>query len=155
MYYSPNSRPFQFIGIPTWELNFGGTKMGSNWGAIGNALGNTFGGGKPQRNMIRTCWEHIGNKEEKPNGWCTDRIFFSISGAIPGSHFFCALSQSWSQFFCCNFIFSLPPTQFLFFFCFWNFSRPPTYFPPLCPSNLLAYIFKLKVDSSPSTYSHL
>jgi hypothetical protein len=54
-----------------------------------------------------------------------------------------------------NFIFSLPPTEFFFFFfCFWNFSRPPTYYPtPLSPSNLLAYVFKLKLDSSPSTYS--
>ncbi len=51
-----------------------------------------------------------------------------------------------------NFIFSPAPTQFLFF-CFWNFSRPLTYYPPLPPSDLLAYIFKLKVDSSPSTYS--
>jgi hypothetical protein len=35
----------------------------------------------------------------------------------------------------------------------WNFSHPPTYYPPLSPFDLFTYIFKLKVNSSPSTYS--
>jgi hypothetical protein len=29
----------------------------------------------------------------------------------------------------------------------------PTHYPALSPTDLLTYIFKLKVDSSPSTYS--
>jgi hypothetical protein len=41
-----------------------------------------------------------------------------------------------------------PPTQFLFLF----FVLKLFYYLPLSPSDLLAYIFKLKVDSSPSTY---
>jgi len=45
------------------------------------------------------------------------------------------------------------PRGFFFFFCFWNFSYPPTYYPPLSPINVLTYIFKLKINSSPSTYS--
>ncbi len=52
-------------------------------------------------------------------------------------------------FFCWNFIFSLPPTHFYFYFAFETFSAYP-------PSNLPTYspiLFKLKVDSSPSTYS--
>ncbi len=86
---------------------------------------------------------------------------------------FSALSQPWSEFFFgtlfspCplptfffplsliflgNFILSPIPTQFLFFF-FWNFSHRPTYYPPLSPTDLFTYIFKLKVDSSPSTSS--
>jgi hypothetical protein len=50
---------------------------------------------------------------------------------------------------------SRPPPGFFFFFCFWNFSRPLTYYPPPPPSptDLLTYIFKVKVDSCPSTYS--
>ncbi len=86
--------------------------------------------------------------------------FFSLPFLSP----FC---QPWSQFFfspnLCfsflgNFIFSPAPTYFLFVvfsfpFFFLNFSRPPTYYPPLSATNLLTYIFKLKVDSSPSTYS--
>jgi hypothetical protein len=36
---------------------------------------------------------------------------------------------------------------------FWNFSHPPTYYTPLSPTDLLTYIFRLKVGSSPSTYS--
>ncbi len=39
------------------------------------------------------------------------------------------------------------------FFCFWKNSHPPTYYPPLFPTNLFTYIFKLKIDSSPSSYS--
>jgi hypothetical protein len=78
-------------------------------------------------------------------GW-----FSFLSLCHPRSTFFlCPFSALISVFFC-NFIFSPPPpTQFLFFFGFWNFSCPPTHYPPLSPSNLLAYIFKLKVDSSP------
>ncbi len=45
------------------------------------------------------------------------------------------------------------PKPFFFFWSFWNFSHPPTYYPSLPPINLFTYIFKLKVDSSPSTYS--
>jgi hypothetical protein len=30
---------------------------------------------------------------------------------------------------------------------------PPTYYPPLSLTYLLTYIFNLKIDSSPSTYS--
>jgi hypothetical protein len=44
------------------------------------------------------------------------------------------------------------------FFFFWNFifsPPPPTYYSPLSPFNLLIYIFKFKVDSSPFTYSPL
>jgi len=44
-----------------------------------------------------------------------------------------------------------PPPSFFIFFLLKLF--PPTYYPPLSPTNLFAYIFKLKVDSSPSTYS--
>jgi hypothetical protein len=92
------------------------------------------------------------------DGWCTDRIPFSIP--VPSQvHFFCLpflspdLSFFWnfifslppsqfflfplsqrSVFFLGNFIFSPPPTQFLFFSCFWNFSRPPTYPTPPPPS---------------------
>jgi hypothetical protein len=47
-----------------------------------------------------------------------------------------------------------PVYFFLFFIYFWgNFSCPPTYCPPLSPSDLLTYIFKLKVNSFPSTFS--
>jgi hypothetical protein len=70
------------------------------------------------------------------DGWCTDRILFSIP--VPSQvHFFLfAVSQPWSQFF---FAFETFPTY------------PPT--TPIVPTDLLTYIFKLKVDSSPSTYS--
>ncbi len=44
----------------------------------------------------------------------------------------------------------------LVFFChFKNFLHPPTYYPPLSPTDLLTYILKLEVNSSPSTYSLL
>ncbi len=94
------------------------------------------------------------------DGWCTDRILFSIP--VPSQvHFFSLpfLSPDLiSVFFFLGTLFSpRPQPSFFFFCCFWNFSRPPTYYPPpprpLSPSDLLAYIFKLKVDSSPSTSS--
>jgi hypothetical protein len=52
---------------------------------------------------------------------------------------------------------SLPPTQFFFFFVFGETSPAPTppttYYPSLSPTELFTYIFKSRVDSSPSTYS--
>jgi hypothetical protein len=41
----------------------------------------------------------------------------------------------------------------LFFFFLLLKFFPPTYYPPLSPTNLLTYLFKFKIDSSPSTYS--
>jgi hypothetical protein len=70
----------------------------------------------------------------------------------PRLTFFFALSQPWSALisvFSCNFIFSRPRTQFFFFWVLKLF--PPTHLQPA--SDLLTYIFELKVDSSPSTYS--
>ncbi len=107
------------------------------------------------------------------DGWCTNRIIFSIH--VPSQvDFFCLPflnhDQPWSQFYLqlyffltpflvffplisiCFGFFPCPPTQFLLF-CFWNCSHPPTYYSPLSRTNLFTYIFKLKVDSSPSTYS--
>jgi hypothetical protein len=52
----------------------------------------------------------------------------------------------------CNFIFSPPLTRFLFFSLLLKLFSP-TYYPQLSPIDLLTYIFKLKEDSSPSTYS--
>ncbi len=89
------------------------------------------------------------------DGWCTDRILFSIP-VPPHVDFFClpflSPDQPWSALisvFICNFFFSPHCTGFLFFFFFWNFSHPPTYYPPLAPTHLLTYIFELRVDSSP------
>ncbi len=88
------------------------------------------------------------------DGWCTNRILYFLSMCHPKLTFFpCTFSTLIIVFFC-NFIFSLPPSQFFsfdfsffflefyfllaphlvsFFFCFWNFSHPPTYYPPLSP----------------------
>ncbi len=84
------------------------------------------------------------------DGWCTDRILFSIP--VPSQvHFFLfALSQPWSQFSFATLFSPRPPPGFYFFFAFETF---PTHYPPLSPIDLLTYIFKLKIDSSPSTYS--
>ncbi len=66
--------------------------------------------------------------------------------------FYCPFSALISVFFC-NFIFPRRPQILFLFLCFWKFSRPPRYYLPLSPSNLIANIFKLKVDSYPSTCS--
>ncbi len=105
------------------------------------------------------------------DGWCIDRIFFSILVPSQIDFFFCAFSTLILIYLFWQLYFSLPPTQFfslcfifggaLYFLptctqiiiIFWNFSLPPTHYPPLSPTNLLTYIFELKVDSSPSTYS--
>ncbi len=103
------------------------------------------------------------------DGWCANRILFSIP--IPSQvDFFCLpflspfSDQPWSLFsFATLFsppplprfffplisvffetLFSLHPPPDFYFFGFWNFSHPPTYSP---------IYLKLKVDSSPSTYS--
>ncbi len=97
--------------------------------------------------MLGTCWPERTSTHQCTNvdGWCTDRILFSIP--VPSQvDFFClpllSLDQPWSQFFLqlyllpapfpvCffpwspfffwNFIFSPPPTRFLFFFAFETF----------------------------------
>jgi len=49
-----------------WDLNFGQNYL---WHKIevllGMLIGITWELGEPLGNMMRTCWEHIGNKEEK------------------------------------------------------------------------------------------
>ncbi len=90
------------------------------------------------------------------DGWCTDRILFSIP--VPSQvDIFCLPFLSPDLSFFLIELYFLPAPHpvsfFLFLFCFWNFSHPPTYYPPLFPTDLLTYIFKLKVYSSPSTYS--
>jgi hypothetical protein len=67
--------------------------------------------------------------------------FFSLPFPSPDLSFFC------------NFIFYPPATQFFFFLAFETF--PTHLLPPTVPTDLLTYIFKLKVDSSPHTYSPL
>jgi len=90
------------------------------------------------------------------DGWCTDRIVFSIP--VPSQvHGFClpvlSPDQPWSQvLFATLFSHHLAPV-FFFFFCFLDFSHPLTHYPPLSLTDLLTYIFDLKVDSSPFTYS--
>jgi hypothetical protein len=85
------------------------------------------------------------------DGWCTDRTLFPC--AIPGWLFLFALSQPWSQFFFAT-LFSLrPPPGFIFYLFLLLKLFPPTYYPALSPTDLLTYIFKLNVDSSPSTCS--
>jgi hypothetical protein len=98
------------------------------------------------------CWLHLsadtsGGPEwtsthqcTNVDGWCTDRILFSIP--VP----------SQVDLFCLPFLIPDQPLSQFFFF-FWNFSHPLTYYPTFSPTNLLTYIFKLKIDSSPSTYS--
>jgi len=39
-----------------------GIKLKCHWKCL---KGTTWELGKSQKNMMRTCWEHIGNKEEK------------------------------------------------------------------------------------------
>jgi hypothetical protein len=85
--------------------------------------------------------------------WMDDALigFSFLSLCHPRFTFFCLPFLSPDLSFLLQLYF-LPAPHPVFFFL-WNFSRPPTYYPPLSPSNLLTYIFKLKVDSSPSTYS--
>jgi hypothetical protein len=90
--------------------------------------------------------------DDGTDGWCSDRILFSIP--VPSQvDFFCLAFLSLNLSFFCNFIFSRPPSQFCFsppsqvfffgnfifspaptqlllFFFFWNFSHPP-HCPPL------------------------
>ncbi len=65
--------------------------------------------------------------------------------------FLCSFSSLKSVFFFLQLYF-LPAPHPVFFFSRKLF--PPTYSPPpMSPTDLLTYIFKLKLDSSPSTYS--
>ncbi len=125
----------------------------------------------------RTHIRLAGHSEQAPTG-APRKILFSIPLPSQVDIFLFALSQPWSQFFFAtlfsprplpHFVFPLisiffwnsisPPalTQFLCFFLFFFFLLlkffPPTYYPPLSPTNLLTYLFKFKIDSSPSTYS--
>jgi hypothetical protein len=49
----------------TPELNFGQTIWDKLKVLLGTSSGATEELGEPQRNMMKTCWEHNGNKEEK------------------------------------------------------------------------------------------
>jgi hypothetical protein len=83
--------------------------------------------------------------------------FSFLSMCHPRLTFFVCPFQPWSAlisvFFFWELYFLLTPHPVSFFFCFWNFFHQPTYYPALSPTDLFTYIFKLKVDSSPSTYS--
>jgi len=94
--------------------------------------------------------------------------FFFHPCAILSWLFFFALSQlALISIFFCNFIFSPPLSQFFlelyffphphpilfYFITFETFPTHPPIAPTTIPSDLFTYIFKLKVDSSPFTYS--
>jgi hypothetical protein len=75
------------------------------------------------------------------DGWCTDRILFSIP--VPSEIDFFSLpflSPDLSLFLQLYFLPAPPPGIFLFF----AFKTFPTHQPPLSPTNPLTYIFKLK-----------
>ncbi len=76
--------------------------------------------------------------------------------AIPGWLFRFALSQpilspDLSFFLQLYFLPAPHPVSVFLFFLLKLF--PPTYYPPLSPTDLLTYIYKLKVDSYPFTFS--
>ncbi len=58
--------PTAYLFSCLYDLNFGQNhvwhKIEVLWGML---KGITWELGEPQGNMMRTCWEHIGNKEEK------------------------------------------------------------------------------------------
>jgi hypothetical protein len=74
-------------------------------------------------------------------GW----TFFSLPFLSP--------DQPWSQFFFATLFSPWPPLGILLFFLFFSLLKlfRPTHLLP--PTDLLTYIFKIKVDSSSSTYS--
>jgi hypothetical protein len=62
--------------------------------------------------------------------------------------------QPWYQFFFGSLFSPCPSSSFFFFFSWLLKLFPSTHLlPPLSPTDLLTYISKLKVHSSPSTYS--
>ncbi len=60
------------------------------------------------------------------DGWCIDRILFSIPVPSQVEFFLFASSQPWSQFVFWELYFLPVPHPILFFLCFWKFSHPPT-----------------------------
>jgi len=68
------------------------------------------------------------------DGWCTDRILFSIH--VPFQvEFFCLsfLSPDLSFFFWEFYFLPAPHPVSFFFTSFWNISYPPNYYPPIVP----------------------
>ncbi len=85
----------------------------------------TFHAAKPKENGPEWTSTH---QCTNVDGWCTDRILFSIHVPSLVDFFFFALSQPWSQFFFFGTLFSPPPPTKFFFK---NFSHPPA--TPYCP----------------------
>jgi hypothetical protein len=82
------------------------------------------------------------------DGWCTDRILFSIPVSSQVDFFIWPFSALISDFFL-ELYFVPHPVSFYFLLKVF----PPTHYPPLSPTDLFTYIFKLQVDPFPSTYS--
>ncbi len=85
------------------------------------------------------CWFIVARVNQHPpvhqvDGWCTDRILFSIPVPSQLDFFLFALSQPLiSVFFFWNFIFSQPPTQFLFSVLLLKLFLPTHLLPPTVP----------------------
>jgi len=123
--------------------------------------------------LVFGVWTQLGpewtstHQRTNVDGWCTDRIVFSIP--VPSQvDVFCLPFLPWSQFFFAT-LFSHHLAPIFFFFLLLKLF-PPTHPLPLTvphrpthlyiwinsklfPIYLLTYIFELIVNSSPSTYS--
>ncbi len=86
------------------------------------------------------------------DGWCTNRILCSIPMPSQVEVFFLPFLSLDLSFF---FVTLFSPYSLLNFFFFPLLLKlfPPTYYPQQSPNDLPSYIFKLKLEYSPSTYS--
>ncbi len=121
---------YTYMRVELWG-NHNGIKLRCYWERLREHLANTLVG------SLKGTWlEHVGNTlgTRKKNQMDGAQIGFSfLSLCHPRFTFFlCPFSALISVFFC-NFIFSLPPTQFLFFFWLLKLFPPTHLLPPIVP----------------------